>query len=171
MIFDFDDFHQTNNRLDLFWELKTLRPDFKCTVFAVPAMGSEEFWENVPDWLELAVHGWKHPHPREAQHWSYKKMDDYMHSVSPRFVHGFKAPGWQISDASFEWLKDNGWWVADQAYNDERRPEGLKHYVLGPNSHHFHVQDIGSNGMVESWDNLTELVKKADNFQFVSEVV
>jgi hypothetical protein len=45
---------------------------------------------------------------------------------------GFKAPGWQISDACYRVLLDEGYWVADQKYNDERRPKALPVYRLRP---------------------------------------
>lgn len=170
MIFDWDDYHETNHRLDLLMELKDLNPEFRCTVFAVPALGSDMFWENTPEWIELAVHGWLHPHPREAQNWSYPEMNTYMSRVHPRFVNGFKAPGWQISDGSYEWLLDHGWWVADQTYNNERRP-AIPVYLLGDGSWHGHIQNDCGNGLEETYEQVTGLVASADSFQFVSEVV
>ena len=171
MIFDWDDYFETNNRLDLLFELKKANKDFKCTVFAVPGLGSQQFWQSTPDWIELAVHGWMHPHPREAQYWTYEEMDRYMGMVSNCFVRGFKAPGWQISDASFQWLLDNDWWVADQEYNNDRRPYGLRNYRLGSESWHGHIQNDCGNGLEETFDHVLELVRNADSFNFISEVV
>jgi hypothetical protein len=175
MIFDFDDFHESNHRLDLFWKLKRINPAFRCTVFAVPGCGSDDFWSSVPDWMELAVHGWEHPHPWEALKWSYKQTCEVLdHSnVRKHFVQGFKAPGWQISDATYKALLDRGWWVADMAYNDARRPAGLRVYKLGPDSWHGHIQNVikYENGLEETFDRLSVAVEKADSFQFVSEVV
>jgi hypothetical protein len=171
MIFDWDDYHESNHRLDLLLQLKDANPDFKCTVFAVPGLGSDEFWNSTPSWIELAVHGWKHPHPRESENWTYEQMDEYMNKVPQFFVNGFKAPGWQISDGSFNWLLDNGWWVADQSYNDDRRPPSLPAYTLKANSWHGHIQNDCGNGLEETFAQVLELVTEAESFELVSEVV
>ena len=171
MIFDWDDYHEANNRLDLLQQLKAANSDFKCTVFAVPGLGSDAFWSSTPGWIELAVHGWKHPHPRESENWTYEQMDEYMNKVPQFFVNGFKAPGWQISDGSFNWLLDNGWWVADQSYNDYRRPPSLPAYTLRANSWHGHIQNDCGNGLEETFAQVLELVTEAESFELVSEVV
>ena len=171
MIFDWDDYHEANNRLDLLQQLKAANSDFKCTVFAVPGLGSDAFWSSTPGWIELAVHGWKHPHPRESENWTYEQMDEYMNKVPQFFVNGFKAPGWQISDGSFNWLLDNGWWVADQSYNDYRRPPSLPAYTLRANSWHGHIQNDCGNGLEETFAQVLELVTEAKSFELVSEVV
>ena len=69
MIFDWDDFSEHNNRLDLLQRLRFHNPAFRCTLFAVPGQGSDAFWESVPEWCELAVHGWDHPSPTECSNW------------------------------------------------------------------------------------------------------
>lgn len=171
MTFNWDDFEKTNNRLDLLWKLKELRPDFKATVFAIPANSDFDFWESVPDWLELAVHGWQHLTSTEAHDWKYDKMNKILPSLHPRFVHGFKAPGWQISDETFRWLKDHSWWVADQPYNRSRRPKGIRYYEIGEGNWHGHIQDVCGNGLEETWSQVVEKVRNADEFKFVSEVV
>lgn len=166
---DFDDFAQENNRLDLLWQLKTLRRDLKVTVFAIPGLGTTAFWEAVPDWIELAVHGWAHPTPRECERWSYNEMAKSMNRVHPRFVHGFKAPGWQISNGCYEWLRENDWWVADQDYNDERRPPELPVYKI--DGWHGHIQDVCGNGLAETLSVVSRVVLNADAFRFASEAV
>lgn len=166
---DFDDFSQMNNRLDLLWQLKQVRSDFKMTAFAVPSLGSAEFWASVPSWIELVVHGWAHPTPRECEKWDYATMDKYMRKVHPRFVHGFKAPGWQISDSSYTWLLQHGWWVADQDYNDERRPKELPVYKI--DGFHGHIQDVCGNGLAECWSEIVHVVRTAGEFRFASEAL
>lgn len=166
---DFDDFGQNNNRLDLLWGLKSIRPDLKITAFAVPTHGTAEFWTTVPKWIELAVHGWDHPTPRECEHWTYEDMERYMPRVHERFVNGFKAPGWQISDDCYRWLHDHGWWVADQDYNDDRRPTELPVYKI--DGWHGHIQDVCDNGLLETLPHVTNIVAKAGEFRFASEAL
>lgn len=174
MVFDWDDLHETNHLLHRFRELKEINPDFRCTVFAVPGLGSDSFWEQIPDWIELAVHGWIHPDPLECVNWTREEMGRLLDQavVERFFVSGFKAPGWQISDACYEVLLERGWWVADQSYNDHRRPRGLlTHLVGGPGHWHGHIQNDCGNGLEETWPQVCQLVRDADSFSLVSEEV
>ena len=175
MIFDVDDLHEGHDRMDLLLRLKDANPAFKVTAFAPPALGSLDYWESLPDWIEIAVHGWHHgghgcPDPREAQHWTYEQAMDVLLAVPDRFVKGFKAPGWQISDGTYRALVEIDYWVADQHYNDHRRPAGLRVHCEGDGDHaHHHVQDVCGNGLAESFPALLERVRRAELFQFVSE--
>lgn len=171
MVFDFDDFHEHNHKYDRLWMLKEQRPDFRCTLFAVPGLGSDEFWSAVPDWVELAVHGWKHPDPYECAVWSYERMGRLLDEpvVGEFFVQGFKAPGWQISDACYQVLVERGWWVADQHLEDGRRPQGLPTYFYEDGNWHGHIQDVCGNGIEETWPSLQEAVRNAPSFEFASE--
>lgn len=174
MIFDSDDLHEHNHRLDLLVQLKEANPAFKMTAFAIPGLCSERFLSSLPDWIELAVHGWMHPHPHEASTWSRSLTEEIMNLpiVSEYFTPGFKAPGWQISDDTYEALADAGWWVADQPYNDHRRPLGLLTHRLGDGDHlHTHIQDTQGNGLSEMWPEILGRVTEATEFQYISEVV
>lgn len=86
------------------------------------------------------------------------------------FCRGFKAPGWQVSTETLEALGDHGWWAADQPYNDDRRPVGLRVHRLGDGDHwHGHIQDVCGNGLQETWDALCARVREASHFEWVSE--
>lgn len=176
MICDWDDFHENNHRLDLLEVLKQANPAFKCTLFAIPTLGSDEFWASVPDWCELAMHGWHHGDPPvdggECKKWYAAEMHAAMQKKPERFVRGFRAPGWQISQACFIELAAADWWVADKDYNDWRRPKGLRVHRDGDGDHwHGHIQDVEGNGLEEAFAELLGRVREADSFQFVSEVV
>lgn len=179
MIVDLDDAHDENFDLPRLYELKAANPLFKLTVFAIPAKCSDAWLRLLPDWIEVWAHGWKHDTAIEAQHWTYAQTVMMMQAVlfggrgsKYRFVCGFKAPGWQISDATYQALGDYGWMVADQPYNDHRRPEGLRTHRLGDGDHwHGHVQAYEGNGLEEAFPELLERVKAATEFQFVSEAV
>ncbi len=174
MVFDWDDFtDQDGWALGCLGYLRKIRPDFRCTLFAIPARGTPEFWAGVPDWIELAVHGWLHPTPYECVGWARDEMEFVIAHRPERFVEGFKAPGWQISDGCYAALQTAGWWVADHPMNEGRRPPGLRTHVLNVGADHWHGhinQDCG-NGMEETWDHVVELVRAAPSFEFVSEAV
>lgn len=172
MVLDWDDFHEHNHRYDLLHLLKEINPEFRCTLFAVPGLGSDSFWEAVPEWCELVPHGWLHPHPREAENWTKEQTLDVLLSSHPRFAEGWKSPGWQISEGTYEALLELDWFCADHYENDERRPEGLRTHVLGQGNHwHGHIQDVCGNGLEERFAHVAELVRNAESFELVSEVV
>lgn len=186
LVFDSDDFgathvisdmcqsHDCRDMLNIF---KAANPNFKATLFAIPGEMTLELsnWALQTEWVELAVHGFYHYSNYECENWTYKDMDDYAkwcHDLwGASFVEGFKAPGWQISDGIYEWLKEHHWWVADQEYNDHRRPEGLKVYKVGDSSIHTHTWDCVGNGVYELEEQILERIKGVEDFRFISEVV
>lgn len=177
MIVDLDDYHEDDNRLDLLHQLREINPAFRCTVFAIPALGSEDFWRSTPGWIELAVHGWRHPDPHEAEQWSYGDASFVFAYCSGLFTHGFKAPGWQISPETYRAAMDLGWWVADHWDNDANRPKGLLTHRIAPDYRetsehwHGHIPNVCGNGIAETFAELSALVYRADSFEFVSEKV
>lgn len=167
MIFDWDDWEDTNTRLDLLWKLKALNPNFKCTVFAIPARTTL----TPPDWIELAVHGWEHPTPRECENWTYEQCIELLDKIPSHWAKVFKAPGWQISDGCYKALLERGYIVADQPYNRDRRPVGLKVYELGSESWHGHIQSpCCNNGLEETFDKVADLVKNTEEFKWISQL-
>lgn len=179
MLVDFDDLTEADNRLDLLERLHDANPAFRCTLFAIPALGSDAFWDSVPEWCELAMHGWLHPDPHEAEHWTYEQAIEVLAAKPERFVSGFKAPGWQISDGTYEALRWSGWWLADHWDNDARRPEGIPVHVISrdagagvdPEHWHGHIGNVCGNGIAETFDTLLARVRNAESFQVMSEVV
>ena len=179
MIVDFDDFSAEDNRLDLLLRLREANPKFKCTLFAIPAKGTDAFWDEVPEWCELAMHGWEHPHPHEAEVWSYERMEQVILSKPARFVRGFKSPGWQSSPGVYDALMDHGWWIADHWLNEGRRPEALAAHVISreagighdPDHWHGHIPNVCGNGIEETFPIVLERVAEAESFEFISEVV
>lgn len=177
-VVDVDDFHDENNGLEILDRVHDQVGGFRATLFTVVALTGSGFlereWRPRRDWLELVPHGWHHATPRECENWTLPKCRWYLDLIEnswldPYYERGFKAPGWQISDAMYEALLERGWWVADQAYNDERRPPELRAYILDrPGRVHFHVQDVCGNGLAESIETLLSL---RGPFRFVSEVV
>lgn len=152
--------------------LKELNPAFKATLFSVPALGSDDFWDAHPPWLEIAMHGWAHPDPREAEHWSYNQSMDVLLSAPARFVELWKSPGWLTSPGMYEALLELDWAIADQHLADHLRPDRLAVYLHedGTN-YHGHVQDVCGNGLRESWDQVCGLVASTSEFRFASEAV
>ena len=196
MICEWDDFGcnhvisdqcQSHDCRDKLLELKKLNPKFKTTLFAIPGEMTADLtgWCQLnKDWVEVAVHGFFHQSNYECAEMIYEDivyfMQEFNDILKTCFVNGFRAPGWQISDDWYKWLKENEWWVADQGYNDSRRPKELKAYVNYENqfrvngkdieAYHGHTWDVGWNGIYEDWEKVVELVKSAKDFKFISEL-
>jgi hypothetical protein len=172
------DMCQSHDCRDMLMLFKEANPNFKATLFAIPGEMTSELvrWAvDNSEWVELAYHGAYHTSNYECEKMHYEDFDMYMKRFNDlwghAFVNGFKAPGWQISDGVFRWLQDHGYWVADQPYNDERRPEGLPVYKVGDDSLHTHTWDCVGNGVYELKDQILERIKGETDFRFVSEVV
>lgn len=178
-VFDVDDLYEGHDRMDLLAQLKEANPAFRVTAFAIPALCPDSYIEELPDWIEVVPHGRFHGDPPadggECKNWSYGEMWDLIEHIeasSPRWARGFKAPGWVISNGCYVALDEAGWWLADQAYNDSRRPAGLRFHREGDGDHvHTHVQNVCGNGLEETFSQLLHRVRYADVFQLVSEVV
>lgn len=193
IVFDSDDFGcnheisdmcQSHDCRDILLELKKINPAFKVTLFAIPGEMTAELtnWhEDNHDWVELAWHGFYHSSNYECEKITGYEFDNLMTyfdgfaKITPNFVSGFKAPGWQISDEAYRSLLQRGFWVADQAYNNDRRPKDLPVYIINDDpeitSIHTHTWNCVGNGVYELFDQLVEQIKDETEFRFVSEVV
>lgn len=170
MTFDWDDAYTGHDALDRFHYLKDLRADFKCTLFAIPGYCTPEWCEAMPEWVELAVHGWRHTSNYECSNWGRQDLATVLSSptVARYFAPGFKAPGWQISDACYAELADRGWWVADQHLEDGRRPP-MRVYFYEDGGWHGHIDNVCGNGIEETWETVVGLVVDAAEFRFCGE--
>lgn len=188
MVFDSDDFGcnhiisdqtQSHDCRDVLDKLHYANPSFKATLFAIPGeMTSEllEWCKANHEWIQLAWHGFYHRTNYECAEMSYEEFDNLMNpfiQIMGDYFNagGFKAPGWQISDGVYEWLKGHNLWVADQPYNNDRRPKDLPVYLIGDGSVHTHTWNCVGNGVYELYDDLEAKVKSAKEFKFISEVI
>jgi hypothetical protein len=171
-IIDADDFHETNNRLDLLFRIKEHIPNFKINLFTVPGLCSDRFLEEMKklDWIDMIPHGWTHPNPIECAKWTYAQSCSYLDRIEPlKLTHGFKAPGWQITDGMYGALLEKGYWVADQPYNNKRRPSELRAYVIdADNKKHYHIQNVCGNGLEERFN---EIMSLSGEFQFIKDII
>jgi len=171
MTFDWDDAYTGHDALHQLRLLHWMRPEFRCTLFAIPGRCTEEWCRSLPPWIELAVHGWWHATNYECLGWTSADMERCMAAPVVRryFTNGFKAPGWQISDACYEVLLERGWWVADQHLEDGRRPAGLRTYFYEDGGWHGHIDDVCGNGITETWKEVVNHVEAAEEFRWCSE--
>lgn len=165
---DADDFCEGNDGMEFLKRIKSKNPDFKITLFTIPGLCSKEWIEEMKkiDWIKMIPHGWVHTTPREAQNWTYSESLEYLDRIEPLGLEkGFKAPGWQISDGMYKALLEKEYWVADQHYNDERRPKELKVYY--PTAEHYHIGHMGGHNVNEIGYFEEYLSNLKGNFQFL----
>lgn len=137
-ICDLDDFcEDTRSLADLrrLDELRAVIPTFKATLFTIGGRCTKGFIADIKasrPWLDLVPHGWTHHTNRECEQWTADVCKQALAAsrILGLTTRGFKAPGWQISDGCYQALLEEGYWVADQNYNDGRRPYGMPVYRL-----------------------------------------
>lgn len=175
-IVDFDDFCEGNDRMELLKEIKRFIPGFRVTLFTIVGRCNDDWIEEMKkiDWIDMVPHGFLHPHPRECQNWGYETCVKYLDYLEPLgLTKGFKAPGWQISDAMYQALLERGYWVADQNYNNERRPKGLRAYILDtPNQIHGHIGHLGGHNANEIEYLMPQILSlNGGEFLFISDII
>lgn len=177
MIFlDLDDFCEDNSKLDALYALKKEIPQLKVNLFTIPARCSCTFIEDMKslDWVDMIPHGFLHTSSIECAGWDYLKSKTYLLFIERlNLTKGFKAPGWQISDGMYKALLEKNYFVADQAYNDFRRPKKLRTYILdSPNKIHGHIGHMGGYNQNEL-QLITPYILKfsQEEFGFIKDVV
>jgi hypothetical protein len=187
LVLDYDDLENKYDRNGinflLYWKAKY--PKLKVNMFAIPGRMTADFIKLLDpyrDWIDLCVHGWRHDDNFEVLKWDTNTANIFLKRAEDMgFTKVFKAPGWQItypqpynsdpdptkpvnSDAQLVYrvLMERGYICADQHYNRDRRPSGIRVYcTCNPLMIHGHVEDInvsdpkGRNGMrqmEEEWD-------------------
>lgn len=174
-IVDADDFCEGNDKLHILKQIKNEIPNFKISLFMIPGRSSVEWIEEMKklDWIDMIPHGWLHPDSRECEHWDYSRSKMYLQEIAHLgLTKGFKAPGWQISDGMYQALLEEGYWVADQNYNNERRPKGLRAYILDMNNQiHGHIGHLGGHNANEIEYLLPHILSLRGEFLFIKDVL
>lgn len=155
LVLDLDDFCEKNAALPLLDELHTkIGRNFRVTLFTIPGHSPVPWLHRMKaerPWIEMVPHGLLHTTSRECQHWDRNQMEVYLDTIKRYpLVKGFKAPGWQLSDAVYEVLFERGYWIADHIENRKRRPAGMMAYELDAGRKmHGHVGHWGGHNANE----------------------
>ncbi len=164
---DFDDFGETNHRLDWLWQLHKTFPHFKVNLFTIPEDCSVQFLDYVRalDWIQLCVHGFTHENNEDVSETALKMLKDFGCSMV------YRAPFWQLSDVMYERLTKLEYKImlhpddprvgTKYNWNTKDSPPFLK-ILYG----HGHVQNTQGNGIVESFENIMKLPKDTE-FRFL----
>jgi len=163
---DFDDFSETNNRLDWLWMLKNEFPYFKVNLFTIPSQCSERFLMYIMDikWIQICLHGLEHKHNEDIN-------DKALKILTPAFTKIYRAPYWQLSDVMYERLKKLKYKI--MLHPDDSR-DGIKYNwnikdsppPLSILRGHGHIHDTQGNGLVEAMENIMKLPKDT-RFKFI----
>ena len=163
---DFDDFSETNNRLDWLWMLKNEFPYFKVNLFAIPDECNGYFLEYIKEikWIQLCVHGKKHINNEDID-------SNWLRTFKTDFAPIYRAPYWQLSDKMYKRLKGLKYKI--MLHPDDPRG-GFKYNwnikdsppSLDTLRGHGHIQDTQENGLVEAIENIMKLPKDT-KFKFI----
>jgi hypothetical protein len=170
IVIDADDFHEGNAKLDVLERLHG-ETGMKFNLFTVIGLCSLPFIRKVQQipYINMIPHGWLHPTPRECEKWTYTESFNYLWKINDLgLTHGFKAPGWQISDGMYRALVDFKYWVADQHYNDNRRPQELPVF-FHRDEHHFHIGHMGGHNANEIELHIDRLLQMKGEFGFIKD--
>lgn len=199
IICDLDDFcDDDRSRADL-RRLDALRlaiPTFCATLFTIPGRCDRAFIEWIKEtrpWLDLIPHGWMHNDNYECKNWSRAQCKEALQCARWMGIttHGFKAPGWQISDGCYEALAEECYWVADQQFNELRRADMVPSYcIVGdagivrwrewqsskvpPRAIHGHIGHLGgpnANALELIMPEIMKLAAADTDFRFINEVM
>lgn len=173
IILDLDDtsYDQKRNALNWLFEFKSMRPDFKVTLFAIYHYCPKGFLDEIRkiDWIQLVPHGFKHDQNDEVYFWDRKYWNYVLDCYEERgcFQKGFKAPNWQMTTLGYDILKERGYWVAVRKMHLKELPKGIKYYCFEDDKDrriHGHTW-LMANHKLEGKFNWEE----NDTFEFVSQ--
>jgi ubiquinone/menaquinone biosynthesis C-methylase UbiE len=177
-VFDLDDFSDKAPNIGRLVDLKNTYPNLKVTLFAIPTKTTAYIW--AQDWVEVAVHGYKHENNWECKEWTKDQTIAVLqYAENNGFDKVFRAPGWQLNRQVLEALAERGWMAALQPW-DHSELEGLTlpaYYAGGDyRSVHGHMQNIDlleaqyRNGILQLIDERGLPWDQNTQFHFVSEV-
>jgi peptidoglycan/xylan/chitin deacetylase (PgdA/CDA1 family) len=181
IVVDLDDFTGSMSDIGRLDDMKAEIPDFKATLFTIPGLVTRERLQRIRfayPWIDLVPHGWMHPTSRECEKWTHAEMRACLAACDnlglvDGFTRGWKAPGWLLSDSCYDVLLEQGYWLADQIRNRDRRPSGLKVYELDRREKiHGHLGHRGGHNDNELEYLVPSLLKlKNAQFGFVRDFV
>jgi len=178
-IFHIDDFSDRHYRcVEEMFALKKRYPKFKVTLFAIPFKTSEDHLSEMKklDWVELAVHGFKHNSNDEMLLLSRDEIIKFFSRVDfATFVKGFKAPGWRINKTGVEICNELGLWIAlHRKHLLSLAPlcsNGFYVYGRRYDAWHSHAGDAEDNWVKKDLPMLLKRWPVDQEFIFVSEAI
>lgn len=179
IVIDIDDFCNATPCLDDLLQLRVAYPRFRATLFTIPEQTSVDLLEAAQKltWLEIAVHGFCHVPNHEMSLYDEAEVRRRMKQVPWRFfAQGFKAPGWQITQATITVCNEFGLWVALHERDTALMPLCQHGYYAcrgqrPADYQHFHTHDVCGNWIHQMLPKLLTQWDKEQEFCFVSEAL
>ena len=179
-VLDFDDLCDGNDPMDDLLRLKKVNPDFRVTLFCIPARTSKAMfrkYDKMRTWVSLGVHGWRHAR-HECLSWTSEETEAKLAEalkLYPGFARVFRAPNWEFCDEVYKGCRNAGFAVADHIRNNPIMPSDMPHYTYNVRLRndvyerkHGHIQNWNGTGLREAFDAYAAL---KGPFLFVSEAV
>ena len=173
-VLSFDDFYEDYHNPDLLFELKNRIPQLKVNLFTILGKCSDEWIEETKKipWIDMIPHGWDHD-PGECEFWTREDAFEYLDRIEQYgLTKGFKAPGWRISNETYEALLERGYWVADDppSHAKKRNPT-LRTYINTEGTERRIQGHMGAlpDGLKEQFGYYVSLVD--GRFLFIKDVI
>jgi hypothetical protein len=174
--FDVDDFCDT---YDCLAEMDTLRaayPQFRATLFTVPARTSDQLlaFAAARPWLELGVHGSTHEPNEELRSLTPMQLHRALRAVGPQYAKVFRPPGWYIAPAHVSVLSSLGYAVALHTRDVPVLGPLCKHgfYACDDRPHwHGHTHNVCNNWLKAALPGLLKQWPREQTFCTVTESV
>lgn len=174
-VVDLDDFCEKNTDWERISRLKEIIPPLKLNLFTIPGLCTDSWLYRMREisWIRLYPHGYLHSTSRECENWSYQVAENYLiYLEKAGWIKGWKSPGWQSSLALLECLRDRGWWIASQKYDEKRNPFGLQAYYLdSPYKLHGHIGHLGGHNANALEYLFDELLTLQGEFLFIENLI
>ena len=178
IVFDVDDLCDLHDPYDTLCRIKEQVPDFKATMFAIPARCSKQLlskYDKQRDWIRLGMHGWRHT-LGECYSWNPREASDKIErGLALGLDDSFRAPKWLITPIIYAACAEYNMPVADHARYCIEHIEGVRVYRYNaPNTPframHYHTWNTGGTGIELRQTEITNFLKRGGNtFQWVSE--
>lgn len=178
VVFDVDDFCDQHNCLPQLDAIADRYPNFRCTVFTIPARTSPSLLASAASrpYLELAPHGINHRRTNEMVRTTYNTFYRYYRSLpwDTIYVRGFRPPGWYLPHHIIRACNVLGLWIALHPRDTNLTPAIQRgHYMCGarlPHAH-YHANDVCGNHLSTHLPSILRLWPRDQPFLKVSEAL
>lgn len=174
-VVDADDLWYPQQITDLLLPIKTVCPNFKITLYAIPnKLGPVHDLAKEYPWIQFAIHGWEHTH-FECMTWTEEDTNKYIQlALDMGYSRLFKPPNWIIDPIVEKGLLNSE--VALHCHQNYEPVTRRLSYYRGPSKtlpRHVNLHThLTANPIT---DNISthpgfraENLKNADRFEFVS---
>ena len=178
VVFDVDDFCDQYNCLDELKQLKERYPDFKCSLFTIPAKTSKVLLEEAKSlgFIELCPHGITHEPNEEMKKVTGAQLADSFNKLDYKlYERGFRPPGWFLHSGVIEACNAHKFWLAMHMRDISTYSSKCMYGYYGCGDRfqywHAHSHNVCGNWLKQDLPNLLVKWPTNQSFSYVSDAV